>query len=258
MVERRGRLTLVALPGFPLVQPGDDLVSLIADAVERADEALVDGDILVLAQKIVSKAEDRYRELKDVEPSQEALELALKVDKDPRLVELILGESNEVVRYRPGVLVVEHRSGVVLANAGIDQSNIEQADGAERVLLLPYDCDASAEALRTEFRSRLGVDVVIVINDSLGRAWRNGTEGTALGVAGLPALMDLRGESDLFGRELQVTEVGFADEISAAASLLMGQTDGGVPVVLVRGLVVEGEARNAASLIRPKETDLFR
>ena len=251
-------LRLFALPGIPLVEPGDDLVDLILGGVARADLSIEAGDVVVIAQKIVSKVQDRYVELSSVTPSAEAVELALKVDKDPRLVELVLRESNEVVRYRQGVLVVEHRSGVVMANAGIDQSNIEHAEGSERVLLLPLDCDASAAEIRDEITKRSGKEVGVVINDSLGRAWRNGTEGTALGAAGLEALQDLRGEEDLFGRELRVTEVGFGDEIAAAASLLQGQAAGASPVVLVRGFDLGGRSRPARDLVRPKEMDLFR
>ena len=251
-------LRLFALPGFPLVEPGDDLVELILEGVDRADLSIETGDVVVLAQKIVSKSQDRYVELSSVTPSAEAFALAPKVDKDPRLVELVLRESNEVVRYREGVLVVEHRSGVVMANAGIDQSNIEYPQGSERVLLLPLDCDASAAEIRDEIAKRCGKEVGVVINDSLGRAWRNGTEGTALGAAGVEALQDLRGEEDLFGRELRVTEVGFGDEVAAAASLLQGQAAGASPVVLVRGFDLGARSRPARDLVRPKEMDLFR
>jgi coenzyme F420-0:L-glutamate ligase/coenzyme F420-1:gamma-L-glutamate ligase len=252
------RLSLFALLGMPLVEPGDDLVDLILEGVARADQSIETDDVVVLAQKIVSKAQDRYVELSSVTPSREARELAPKVDKDPRLVELVLRESNEVVRSCEGVLVVEHRSGVVMANAGIDQSNIEHLQDSERVLLLPVDCDASAAEIRAEIGERCGKEVGVVINDSLGRAWRNGTEGTALGVAGLEALQDLRGAEDLFGRELRVTEVGFGDEIAAAASLLQGQAAGSSPVVLVRGFDLGGQSRPARDLVRPKEMDLFR
>jgi len=241
-----------------MVEPGDDLVTLILEGVERSGLSLAGDDILVVAQKVVSKAEDRYVELGQVEPSPRAVELARKVDKDPRLVEVILRESKEVVRYRKDVLIVEHRSGVVLANAGIDQSNIEHPEGAERVLLLPLDCDRSAEQIRASVLQRSGVEVGVVINDSLGRAWRVGTEGTALGVAGLPALLDLRGEADLFERELLVTEVGLGDELAAAASLLMGQAAAGVPVVLIRGMTLSGGSKPGRTLVRDKTMDLFR
>lgn len=258
MTQTPERLVLTALPGMPMVEPGDDLVTLILEGLERSGLSLAGDDILVVAQKVVSKAEDRYVELGQVEPSPRAVELARQVDKDPRLVEVILRESKEVVRYRKDVLIVEHRSGVVLANAGIDQSNIEHPEGAERVLLLPLDCDRSAEQIRASVLQRSGVEVGVVINDSLGRAWRVGTEGTALGVAGLPALLDLRGEADLFERELRVTEVGLGDELAAAASLLMGQAAAGAPVVLIRGMTVSGGSKPGRSLVRDKAMDLFR
>ncbi len=250
-------LKLVALPGFPMVEPGDDLAALILEGVERAGERLVDDDILVVAQKVVSKSEDRYIDLDDVTPSQHAATLAREVDKDPRLVEVILSEAREVVRYRTGVLVVEHKLGLVLANAGIDQSNIEHGE-KQRVLLLPEDPDGSASRLRRTLQQRVGVEVGILISDSLGRAWRLGTVGVALGVAGVEGLSDLRGCDDLFGRELRVTEVGLGDEIAAAASLLQGQAGEGRPVVLVRGLHRNDPDGSAAALIRPKSLDLFR
>ena len=251
-------LELVALPGIPLVAPGDDVAELILDAVERAEMRLSVGDIIVVAQKIVSKAEGRYVDLRDVKPSPRANELAARTDKDARLVELVLAESTEVLRERPGLLVVVHRLGMVLANAGIDASNVDQDDQSERVLLLPEDPDSSCRRLREQLGRRAGVDVGVVMNDSLGRAWRNGTVGVALGAAGLRALEDLRGRIDLYGRPLAVTQVGAADELAAAASLLQGQADEGKPVVLVRGLEVDEIPGGAATLIRPETEDMFR
>ena len=251
-------LELVALPGIPLVAPGDDLAALILDAIEVAGRRLLDGDVLVVAQKIVSKVEGRYIDLRDVEPSPRAKELAIRTDKDARMVDLILAESTEVLRERPGLLVVVHKLGMVLANAGIDASNVDQDGPSERVLLLPEDPDGSCRRLREELRRRAGVDVGVVMNDSLGRAWRNGTVGVALGAAGLRALEDLRGRVDLFGRPLAVTQVGAADELAAAASLLQGQADEGKPVVLVRGLDVDEVPGGAATLIRPEMEDMFR
>ena len=210
-------------------------------------------DVLVIAQKIVSKAEGRLADFREVMPSARAEQLAAQVDKDPRLVELILRESTEVVRHRKGVLVVAHRSGIVLANAGIDASNV--AGDEHRVLLLPEDCNRSCRELRAQLAVRTGVEAGV---DSLGRAWRNGTVGIALGAAGLPALLDLRGTPDLFGRELRSTEVGIADEIAAAASMLMGQAGEGTPVVLLRGLNLPDADGSAADLIRARELDLFR
>ena len=251
------RLQLIALPGLPLVEAGADIAALVDAASVAAGEALADGDVVVIAQKIVSKAEGRAVDLGSVKPSARARELAGQVDKDPRLVELILAESSEVLRHRPGVLVVVHRLGMVLANAGIDASNV--ADDGETVLLLPEDPDGTAARLRAAFAERPGADVAVIVSDSIGRAWRQGTVGVALGAAGLPALLDLRGRSDLFGRLLRVSEVGLADEIAAAASLLQGQGAEGAPVVVVRGLDWQGAGEGtAADLIRPQALDLFR
>ncbi|MHA1107931.1 MAG: coenzyme F420-0:L-glutamate ligase [Alphaproteobacteria bacterium] len=253
------RLHISALAGIGLVQPGDDLAAIIRGALETSGEALADGDVLVLAQKIVSKAEGRYAVLDDVAPSPRAVELAEIVKKDARLVELILSESTGVVRHREGVLVVAHRLGLVLANAGIDSSNVAPGpDGRERVLLLPEDPDRSAQQLRARLLELTGMNTAIIINDSLGRAWRNGTVGAAIGAAGIDALQDLRGRHDLFDRPLNITQVGRADEVAAAASIVMGQADEGRPVVLVSGLNVTGEAGAATELVRPEELDLFR
>ena len=248
-------LVLEALKGIPLIAPGDDLADIIVAAAMRVGLQLRDGDVLVVAQKIVSKAENRIVRLCNVTPSPRALELAAETGKDSRIAELILRESTEVLRVRPGLIIVVHRLGIVLANAGIDQSNV--AGGDESVLLLPADPDRSAAALREALRARCGVDVGIVINDSIGRAWRSGTIGTAIGVAGLPALLDLRGTPDLFGRVLRSSVVGHADEIAAAASLLQGQAQEGTPVVLVRGLERRGTVGRGADLVRPRAEDLF-
>ena len=253
------RLELHALPGLPLVREGDDLAVLIEAGLGRAGLALRAGDVLVLAQKIVSKAEGRMVELAAVRPSPHAEALAAEIDKDPRLVELILSESVRVVRARPGLLITEHRLGMVMANAGVDQSNVAPEGEAPRALLLPRDPDGSAEALRARLSARHGgVPLAVVINDSIGRAWRRGTVGTALGAAGLPALLDLRGRPDLFGRALRVSIAGFADEIAAAASLLMGEGGEAQPVVLVRGLAWDAPPNPAAELLRPAAEDLFR
>jgi coenzyme F420-0:L-glutamate ligase/coenzyme F420-1:gamma-L-glutamate ligase len=253
-----GNLTLIALQDFPLVRPGDDLAVLIAAALHKSGHDLHPTDVLVVAQKIVSKAEGRYVDLATITPSPRASDLAQEVDKDPRLVEVILQESRRIVRYRPGVLIVEHRLGFVMANAGIDRSNIDPEAGTEPVLLLPADPDASAAGIRERIAIHCGVAPGLIVSDSFGRAWRNGTVGIALGNVGLPALMDLRGRPDLYGRALRVTETGFADEIAAAASLLMGQADEGIPVVLIRGLTWSGASTKGAQLIRAAEEDLFR
>jgi len=255
---RPARLTFTALAGIKLVEPGDDLGAIAVAAFSENGIIPEAGDVLVVAQKIVSKAEGRYVDVTTVEPSERAIALAAEVDKDPRFVEVVLSESRRVVRHRPGLLIVEHRLGFVMANAGIDHSNLPMQAGGERVLLLPKDPDGSALALRTKLVGVFGTDIAVIISDSFGRAWRKGTVGVALGAAGLPALIDMRGHPDLFGRELLVTETGFADEIAAAAGLLMGQADEAVPMVLVRGLGWSAPEVPAAALIRPAEHDLFR
>jgi len=241
-----------------MVQPGDDLARLIREALARAGTRLQPGDVLVVAQKVVSKSEGRHARLAEVTPSGQAREIAASTGKDARLVELILSESREVLRTRPNLVIVVHRLGYVMANAGIDASNVEAQEGDPRVLLLPRDPDASCRRLRDELARTAGVAPTVIINDSVGRAWRQGTVGTALGAAGLPALMDLRGQPDLFERPLQVTQVGLADEIAAAASLLQGQAAEGTPVVLVRGLDLPAAEGGADVLVRPAADDLFR
>jgi coenzyme F420-0:L-glutamate ligase / coenzyme F420-1:gamma-L-glutamate ligase len=241
-----------------LIKAGDDLVELIASAFRRNDVAPRAGDVLVVAQKIVSKAEGRIVDLATVEPSAKARALAAEIGKDPRLIEVILSESVRVVRTRRGVLIVEHRLGFIMANAGVDQSNVGPADRSAHVLLLPENPDRSAETLRRGLQATTGVDLAVVINDSFGRPWRQGTVGVAIGVAGLPAVVDLRGRPDLFGRKLEVSVIGFADEIAAAASLLMGQADEALPAVLVRGLRWSAPESTAASIIRSPNEDLFR
>ena len=253
-----GQLTLIPITGIKLVEPSDDLVAIAIAAFAANGLVPEAGDVLVVAQKIVSKAEGRYVDVTTVEPSERAIALAAEVDKDPRFVEVVLSESKRVVRHRPGLLIVEHRLGFVMANAGIDHSNLPTQAGGERVLLLPQNPDGSALALRTELVDTFGTEISVIICDSFGRAWRKGTVGIALGAAGLPALIDMRGQPDLFGRELLVTETGFADEIAAAAGLLMGQADEAVPMVLVRGLGWSAPEVPAAALIRPAEHDLFR
>lgn len=251
-------LRLLALPGIPLVAQGDDIATLILDALAACGETLRDGDVLVIAQKIVSKAEGRVMRLAAVTPSARAIALAKETGKDPRLVELILGESDEVLRYRQDVIVVAHRLGFVMANAGIDQSNVGSEPNDADALLLPRDPDGSCSALRGVLRQRTGADIGVVINDSHGRAWRNGTVGVALGVAGLPALVDLRGRHDLYDRALRITEVGLADELAAAASLLMGQSNEGRPIVLARGVPYARRDGSVRELLRSRENDLFR
>ena len=249
-------LKLFAPSGMPEVEAGADLGALIVASVRLEGGELLDGDVVVLAQKIVSKAQGRLVNLADITPSRRAVELAAACDKDPRLVELILSEAQDVMRVRKGVLIVRHRLGLVLANAGIDQSNIDHG-GQERALLLPVDPDAACRTIRAQVQALAGVTVSVVIIDSLGRAWRNGTVGTAIGVAGMPALIDLRGREDRFGRRLQTSELGFADEVAAAASILMGQAGEGRPIVIVRGLVRLDADGAAADLVRRRDLDLF-
>ena len=249
-------IRLLPVRGMPEVMPGDDLAALLPERLQEYQVA--GGDILVIAQKVVSKAENRYVDLAGVTPSDQAAQLAGETGKDPRLVELILSQSKRVVRYRQDVLIVEHRLGFVHANAGIDHSNIPQNARSERVLLLPEDPDASAGRIHAAIRQTLGMNVGVIINDSAGRAWRNGVTGIAIGAAGLPCLLDLRGETDLHGNPLRVTEVGIADEIAAAASLVMGQAAQGIPAVLVKGLALRGPHKNASALIRDPDKDLFR
>ncbi len=250
-------LQLLALATIPHIRQGDDLATLLLQAVSDAGLTLQPGDILAIAQKIVSKAEGRSVCLADIEPGPRALDVARQTGKDPRLVELILRESVEISRMRPGVLVVRHRLGFVCANAGIDRSNVPQADGPETVLLLPEDPDRSARLLREALALLTGVSIGVIVTDSHGRPFRLGTVGVAIGVAGLPALWDRRGEPDLYGYILQHTEVGLADELAAAAGLLMGQAAEASPAVLIRGINRSG-AGSAADLIRPLAQDLYR
>ncbi len=251
------QLRLIALPNIPMVRPGDDLAALIATSLAEAELALEPQDVLVVTSKLVSKAEGRFVDLATVTPSARAFEVAAQTRKDPRLVELILRESTAISRQRADVLIVRHRLGFTLANAGIDHSNVGP-DGEDRVLLLPEDPDRSARALRAGLERRLGVAPGIVISDSHGRPFRIGTVGVAIGLAGIPAVMDLRGRRDLFGRVLRVTVTGLGDEIAAAAGLLSGQGAEARPVVLVRGLNLPAVDGSAADLVRPPELDLYR
>lgn len=253
-------LSVQALPGIPMVRAGDDLAALIAAALARAGVKLADGDVLCVAQKIVSKAEGRLVALDSVTPGPEALALAAETDKDPRLVQLVLEESTEVVRKKPGVLIVRHRLGLVGANAGIDQSNIEHgADGShEHALLLPEDPDRSARALRKALEADSGARLGVVITDSNNRPWRLGTIGAALGCAGIQVLDDRRGGHDIYGRELKVTMINRADALATMATLVMGETTERTPVALIRGLPPDGADEPARRVIRPLDEDLFR
>lgn len=270
-------LTLTPLQNIPLIRRDDNLADMLVNSLNKTGIQLQDGDILVVAQKIVSKAEGQMVNLTTVKPSQRALELAGQTEKDPRVIELILQESNEVLRTRIGTIIVEHKLGFVCANAGIDHSNVDsplpmgapfgddkglgvmaETNPEDWVLLLPQDPDLSSRKMRDEIQSKTGKRVGILIIDSHGRAWRNGTVGVAIGVAGLPALEDLRGKQDLFGFTLRITQVGVADELAAAASLVMGQAAEGTPIVHVRGFPYPLRDGTLKELIRPKEQDLFR
>ena len=257
-------LRIRGISGMPRVRAGDDLGALLADAIGRSGEVLRDGDVMVVAQKVVSKAEGRIVRLTDLVPSPRAVELAAKTEKDPRAVEAILGEAVEVLRAVPGVLIVETRHGIILANAGADMSNIEHDEEDDHLLLLPEDPDASADRLRSALDAGGGgARIGVIVADSVGRAWREGTVGLAIGVSGLPARLDRRGERDLYGRELHVTEVAIADSIASAASIVMGEGAEGRPAALVRGLSFDDRsgaerAGRARDLVRPRERDLFR
>jgi coenzyme F420-0:L-glutamate ligase/coenzyme F420-1:gamma-L-glutamate ligase len=253
-------LVLTPLPNIPMVQSGDDLVGIIWKSLSQEYIRLKGGDILVLAQKIVSKAEGRWVNLVSIQPSARAIEVAKNIGKDPRLIELVLHESNEVIRTRTGTVIVEHRLGFVCANAGIDHSNVagEGNSSEEWVLLLPENPDASAQLIRQKLEAMSGVHLGVMIIDSHGRAWRQGVVGVAIGLSGLPGLVDMRGKSDLFGYKLRITTIGAADELAAAASLMMGQANEGTPVVHVRGFPYPMREGDIKELLRPKDLDLFR
>lgn len=253
-------LALTPLASIPLIRQGDDLVDVLARSLEASGIQLHEGDILVLAQKIISKAEGRMVRLAEIIPSPRALDLAARAGKDPRFVELVLRESAEILRVRPGTIIVEHRLGFICANAGIDHSNVSISRGgeAECALLLPEDPDQSARIIREGLEGRLGVDTGILIIDSHGRAWRNGIVGVCIGLSGMPGLVDMRGQPDLFGYTLRITQVGAADELAAAASLVMGQAAEGTPAVHVRGFPYPPREGSLRELIRPKDQDLFR
>jgi len=248
-------LSVIPLSGIGEVHPHDDLPQILSAAIHRLTITPAPHDVLVIAQKVVSKSENRYVDLDSVHVSEEAERLATITRKDPRLIQLVLSESTEVLRAKRDVLIVRHRLGYVMANAGIDRSNL---GGENRVLLLPQDPDASAAQLRTKLATSLGVELGVVICDSFGRPWRKGVTNVALGAAGLPSLIDHRGEADRNGRKLEVTEVAFADLIASAAGLVMGEGAEGVPAALLQGLKWSATSNNAAALLRPVQEDLFR
>lgn len=253
-------LTLRPIQHIPMIEPGDSLGSLIYKAAAESAISLEAGDILVFAQKIVSKAENRLVNLTQVEPSSRAFELAEVTQKDPRFLELVLRESSQVLRTRPGTIIVEHKCGFVCANAGIDHSNVRGPWGnpEDWVLLLPENPDQSAEMIRADLERLSGVELGVMIIDSHGRAWRNGIVGTTIGISNVPGIVDMRGQPDLYGYQLKVTTIAAADELAAAASLVMGQADEMTPVVHVRGFPYQLRAGRLKELIRSKEMDLFR
>ena len=251
-------LELLAIENIPLIEPGDDLVSILIQTIKEEKIKLRRGDILVIAQKVVSKSENRYAFLNDVTPSSEAIRIAKNSDKDPKLVQLILNESVKVIRQGRGVIVVENKLGFIHANAGIDKSNIESDAYNPKVLLLPKDPDNSALKIKEEIFRQTELKVGIIINDSSGRAWRKGIVGIAIGSSGVEVLLNLRGQKDLYGNALEITEVGRVDEIASAASLLMGQANEGLPVIIVRGIPETSKVNNVKSILRDKSEDLFR
>ena len=268
-------LTLIPVPDIPLIRQGDNLADIVLNSLKDDNLDLKDNDILVLTSKIVSKAEGRLVDLRTIEPGSRALELAEQIEKDPRLVELILRESSEILRFRPGAFIVRHNLGFVCANAGIDHSNVVETDpGNDRdpksgsqstiidpnnwVLLLPKDPDKSAAEIRTQIEQKISQKIGLMIIDSHGRPWRLGTVGTCVGLSGIPAIIDERGWKDLFGNILQVTVVGVADELAAAASLVMGQAAEATPVVLVHGFPYPLDKGGLNDLLRPPEQDLFQ
>jgi coenzyme F420-0:L-glutamate ligase / coenzyme F420-1:gamma-L-glutamate ligase len=247
----------LAPENFPLVAPGDELPGLVISCLHDAHIALQGGDVLVLAQKVVSKSENRIVSMASVEPSEEARKLALQCDKDARLVQLILNESTEVLRCAHGVIIVRHKLGFVMANAGIDRSNVAADVDSEHVLLLPENPDQSAAQLRQALQRETGLELAVIISDSFGRPWRLGTTGVCVGCDGIASLVDKRGDHDLFGQELLVTQVAVGDELASAASILMGQADEARPLVLLRGLEFPLEPASAKHLLRPRDADLF-
>ena len=252
------KIELIAIPDIPMVQPGDDLAKIIIDSLVTSGIRIAENDIVVVAQKLLSKAESRYAYLDEVTVGEAARNLAIDCEKDPRLVQLILDESRKVLRYRPGLIIVEHKCGWVMANAGIDHSNIENV-GRDRVLLLPDDIENSTQIIRSSLAKYFGIsNLGVIISDSVGRPWRIGTTGMALCVNGVTGVVDRRGESDLFGRTLEVTQVGFADSVAAAAVLVMGEGQEAFPVVLVRGLKWSCITNESQRMVREVEADLFR
>ena len=256
--------SVIGVPGIPMVEAGDDLCEIISSTLKAQDLTLEDGDVLCLAQKIISKAEGQTVSLANVKAGPEAIELAAATNKDPRMVQLILNESSEVMRHKPNVLVVRHKLGIVGAHAGIDQSNVDHSNG-EQALLLPKNPDHSATVIREQLQERFGIRIGVVITDSHNRAWRMGTIGSAIGCAGIKVLDDFRGGEDIYGRSLQATLVNRADALASSATLMMGETTEKLPVVILRGLPKASTltndtdlAQTAQDINRPLAEDMFR
>ena len=248
------RLVITPVHGLPEIRPGDDLARLIADGARSAGEDIRDGDIIAVAQKIVSKTEGRIVPLASVVPGARAIAMAKEANKDPRQLEVVLSETKKIVRWAHGVLISETRHGFICANAGVDRSN---AGAPDTVILLPVDPDASATRLQGAIKANTGARVAVVVTDTFGRAWREGHMNVAIGIAGLPALKRYVGQFDPEGYELRVTEIAIADEVAAAAELVMGKLDR-CPVAIVRGFGVDGNAETARDYVRPADKDLFR
>lgn len=251
-------ISIYPITGLPLIKAGDNVCALIGDALKAADLSLVDGDVLVITQKIISKAMGLVVDLIQVAPSDRAFEIAETHGGDPRYIEVILQQSRHVVMVRPNLLITEHLSGAVMANAGVDRSNVEPEAGRELVLILPADPDAVAQALRETLHERYGAEIAVILSDSWGRPWRLGTTGAALGAAGFKPLRDLRGTADLFGAPLRHSQQAVGDELAAAANLVMGQAAERIPAVLIRGFAHQVEPGAARDLQRPREQDVFR
>ncbi|MBL1141082.1 MAG: coenzyme F420-0:L-glutamate ligase [Proteobacteria bacterium] len=249
-------LSLHAIPDIPLIKPNDNLEKIILSALFASGIKLENNDIIAIAQKIISKAEGRLVDLATVKPSEKAIKLAQEINKDPRQIELVLSEAKEIIAVKPGVIIVEHHSGVILANAGIDHSNVEGSK--EIVCLLPKDANQSAKRLKKEIEALCKKQIGIIITDSIGRPWRKGTTGVAIGSAGVETIRDLRGDKDMFGRELMVSETANADSLASAACLLMGEGDDATPVVLIRGVTTVMSDQDTRQLLRPKDEDMFR
>lgn len=251
-------IKIIGVENIPLVAEGDDIASLIINAVSNKGIGVEDHDIFVIAETIISKAEGNKINLKTIEPTQKALELAEKTGKEPHVVEAILQESSEILKVGPDFIISETKHGFVCANAGIDESNVE----GNTATPLPEDPDKSASFIMEKIKALTGKEVVVIVSDTQGRAFREGAIGTAVGISGMKALWDRKGEKDLYGRELQTTSIAVADELASAASILMGQADEGIPVVIIRGVnyvkKLKDNSSTASDLMRPKKYDVFR